>query len=706
MSGTHLFYNGVLLRDCELVEYDQVIEQDESHTDVMYSRVSITVSSRLVSIVPDTDITPIIPANGLHPSTTWLPTDPGGLPPSGSNLDWTLPDRLKRIMQLLEEPRKDFWLAINSTTFRGRPGLDPEAAPSDDFLQQDPYRIVLAATGLSNQDVTDAQESLGAIDNAGLDYIKAFYAGKETKIERRKVIDCNNGPKPSPVKVAGFEGARVARLMFTIEICRPYTQAFDSSSSLPPVRDAARCKGIISHRWSIRESIDDEWKTSIAIEGSLRVSDRRYRPDAMRTMTTQYMIPWAKLESREFFQSKDGLSLSYRYNMKEAGVAPPPLTVKWEGNYRESVANGARTVSTVDCRLIGSVTPPGNMTIREYKLYMFEVLMKLLRSRVNLDGIPANAVAGQFPKTQILRDFTIFESMNKPEIGVSAVIDSAGEKMSDGLYLRLSSLLGTTANLNPAPYDPMWWPIPPAYTWDVAEMSTGEKLSLGSAFDQYFQTPVSEWHGKPRGLAVNYYQQGSRESDAVTDTVYMTGLPTPRIEATATTTGTLSNNLFYWSDTQYSGNSYIQFESENSQTRDEGVMVLPLSKPRPVYSSSSSLGRAGDTVSIIPIHAGVQYRTFKSVATRTGTLPMVPVPKITINLENAVETLVKSEYHLENPKPSSDGKTLNFTIQCRFVYALSQPSSYARLPTDQRLMDGITSDLIAIGSFTDGNRVV
>ncbi len=705
MSGSHLFYNGVLMRDGELLDFDEVVEQDQSKTDLMFWRIRVSFASMLVGLLDG--LTPQLP-NGLHPSTVWLPSDPGGnVDANVGSIDWTLPDRMRTIMERLQEPRKDFWLAINATTWHGRPGSDEEKGPSNTFDGQDPYRTLIAATGLSESQIEEIRQSADGTTSLG--NITAFYQGKTTSIDRATVIDANNGPTPISVKPIRIDGGKAIRLHFTIEIClwvKPKTTSAATPPELPPVRDAGKAKGVISHRWSIKETIDDEWRSNITIEGMLRVSDRRYRADSMRLMTATHLIPYSKLNSREFFEASDGLSLSYRYSMIEDGVAPPPLTVKWDGTYSEKATNGAITTSTVNAKLIGSTTPPNGWTLRQYKVYLYDMLLKLVQHRVNLTGNLANAVPGQSPKTQLTKDFTITESMRRPEIGINVVIQNTGENMIRGMNLRVNNLIGKTnrvlnvnGNLvNEPSHDPRWWPIPPLYTWDVESMSGKEGGKLGSAFDQFFQSPNSEWHGKPRGLAVNHAQVCERPSDndanPVIEAVYIYDVKSdPPALASASDTD-FSRALFYWSDSQFEGNSYIQVEAENVSTRKAGKMMFPLSKPR-----------GNETVSIIPIHAGVQYRVYNAVCSRVGAEPKVPFPRETIYGYDCIETLADTEITTEPPKPSIDGATLTYTIHCRYKYLINAPSTRVRIPTDPRINQPTGSDLAVVADIVDVNRI-
>jgi hypothetical protein len=706
MSGSHLFYNGVLFRDGELLDFDEVVEQDQSKTDLMFWRIRISFASMLVSLLDG--LTPQLPS-GLHPSTVWLPSDPGGnVDANVGSIDWTLPDRLRMVMERLQEPRKDFWLAINAATWHDRPGNDEQKAPANNFDGQDPYRTLIAATGLSESQIEQIkQSSEGAVS---LGNITAFYQGKETTIDRATVIDANNGPTPISVKPVRIDGGKAIRLHFTIEIClwvKPKPVSAAVPVELPPVRDAGKAKGIISHRWSIKETIDDEWRSNITIEGMLRVSDRRYRADSMRLMTATHLIPYARLSGREFFEASDGLSLSYRYSMIEDGVAPPPATVKWDGTYTEKATNGAITTSTVSAKLIGSTTPPNGWTLRQYKVYLYDMLLKLVQHRVNLTGNLANSVPGQQPKTQLTKDFTITESMRRPEIGINVVIQNTGENMIQGMKLRVNNLIGKTNRVLRAgdqlvdepSHDPKWWPIPPLYTWDVDSMSGKFGGVLGSAFDQFFQSPNSDWHGKPRGLAVNHPQAGERASDndtnPVREAIYIYDVKSDPPGLAAVSENDFSRSLFYWSDSQFEGHSYIQVEAENVSSRKTGKMMFPLSKPR-----------GSETVSIIPIHASLQYRVYSAVCSRVGAAPKIPSPKDTIYGPDCIETLADAEITTEPPKPSIDGATVTYTVHCRYKYLINAPSSSVRIPTDPRMNRKTGSDLAVIADIVDATRVI
>lgn len=694
MSGTHVFYNGILMRDCELMEFDQLIEKDKSGTDPKFSRFRITVASTLISLLStDPEATP--PASSQQPIghlSTIAVTHLGGF-------KWVLPDRLELVQQLLQEHRKDFWFAINGTTYK--PQTDTEQAPSDSFANHDSYRVILAATGLDY------------IENDATGKIEGYYTGKDTMIDRKDVVDCDGGPKTSNVRVLKIDGGRACRVQVTIEACR-FLKADIEDTDVPPARDAAKVEGVLSNRWSIREAIDEDWKTSITVEGMLIVSDHRYKPDAMRLMTSTHLIPYAKLTGREFFVSEDGLSLGYRYNMQERGPAPPKLIADWDGTYTEKMDGYAITQSVINLKLKGTVNPPNGWSLRAYKLYMLDVLMKMVQARVRLDANNPNRLPGFNPHDQLVKDFTLMEAMNKPELGVNVVVQHTGDMLHRDFLLRVDNV---GRELPFANYDSRWWPIPPAFSWDVASMNR-DKLTLGSNYDMFYQTPQSEWHGKPRGWAVEF--DVDTRPDDVLDTVYV-GTSDGGVSPLPTLSNITLQNIAFdshnWSDDHMNkGASYISVESENRYSVDRGKMALPLSKPR----TDIYYGGGTQTAVAIQVHAGINTRVFTLNCTRENDWPKVPAPKDVLVSNTPpggsvgplppgapvgpiVETLLHADLIPFKPDWGPDGRTGAYTVQCRFVYLVNRPPQTLRVPRDPRVkpISGPTSG----GIFTSDQEL-
>jgi hypothetical protein len=705
MSGTHLFYNGILLQDCELLEFDQVIEKDKSGTDPMYSRFRITVASNLVSLLSTNPNQP--PPSSItmldeHPSTikTKEVSDIG-------NLLYVIPDRVEEVRRLLGESRKDFWFAINSTTYKPEP--NERKPPASKFDDKDAYRIILAATGMaySGDSVPDPVGNLSG-----------YYSGSDTDIPRKDVIDCNNGPKTSNIRVLKIDGGRLMRVQLTIEVCRVLVSPKPSTGGsigapTRPVVDAAQTTGVISNRWSIRETLDENWKTGITVEGVLVVSDHRYKPYTQRLMTSTHLIPYAKLTSREFFTSEDGLTLRYRYSMVESGEAPPEYVVDWDGTYSEKTDHSGIVLSSFGMKIKGVEKPPNRWTHQQYKAKMLDILMGMVASRITLDANNPNRLPGNNPHTKIIKDLTVIETIGKPELSISVVIQNAADPHFENLKLRLGNIGKSLSADEFAKYDHKWWPMPAAFQWDVAS-ENAERADFGSNYDGFFQEPTSDWHGKPRGWAIGaiFARKGDRpfenspppiadSASTIAETFWATSDRSDPPALNRVAVDAFPFNTNNWSEDHLTkGATFISASSENLYDGHRGKMVLPLSKVR---KSSFPIPDSDplpyyESVVAIQVHAGVNTRRFNFTCTRENDWPKIPAPKdVLVSFPSAsaptgplspgptVEVLLNSKIIPQSPICDKDGKTMVYSVECQFDYVLNKPPETLRVPRDPRV---------------------
>jgi hypothetical protein len=210
MSGTTVFYNGVLLQDCETSDFQQIVEYDkESGKDAMFSRFRITVASNVVSVPTvqfDEEGDPIPVAE--HPSTIKV-----GIfndIEAANNTEHAV-DRLAIARSRLQEPKKDFWLAVHGTS-----NTVPPFEPTTDTTPSSGFRIVLAATGDYAHKPADDNSSKYP------EFIRAYgFNGsfpRQTNARRVEHIDPDDGPKTSSVNVV-MVGGRFMRVAVTFDIC-------------------------------------------------------------------------------------------------------------------------------------------------------------------------------------------------------------------------------------------------------------------------------------------------------------------------------------------------------------------------------------------------------------------------------------------------------------------------------------------------------
>jgi len=677
MSGTHVFYNGVLMRDCDLKEFDQVIEKDDSNTDHLYNRFRFTFASRLVSlhsvnpqVGPPLDLNE--DENNLqrqHLSTIAIPFVDGE----------SVIDRVKYIERQLQEPRKDFWLALNAVTNKSlAENTAGEFTPADNPFANDSYRIVLAATGIHKPE-TEGNESMG--------FVTGPLPGSPTEVERNKVLDVNNGPHPIDVKVQRIHGGRAMEVVFSIEVCRllceegdPY--AGDDPEDVAPVRDASKVKGVISNRWSLTDAMDANWETQHTINGTLRVSDQRYKPMALRLVVTPKLFPYAHLNNQEFAVDKTGLVLQYQFTIKETGYAPPPGVVKWSGSYTEITAiNNSQRIADLEVTVRAAHTGPAGWNRNEA---MLVALHDIARSRIEGLNIlaPFNVGGGNQPEQPlvkaILQKVSITEVLGQPERKLTATVTYVDADMS--MWKLRVNQMGSVMTI--PDYDSRFWPVPRSFQWSD---HTADERDFGSYFEGYYQTPCSEWHGMPRGYehpeAPDKDDIGGREEPEFF-VAYALGDVNPAVGLNHSPAVQGLNHS--WSESQLSDSTYLAWDADDTYRTNQGMLHLPLSKIR-----------QGETAIVIPIHAGIQNRVLTMVATRLKQPPEIPrpAPVLTDSITGLTEKLLSQTLVAQAVELQADGVTQLHGLKIEYVYGLNRPVGSAGMSSDKYRRPSSPKDL-------------
>lgn len=708
MTGTHLFYGGVLLRDCETKNWVQDIIRDESGTDVLYSKVTLSVESTLVSLVETGSSVPS--ASGIN-----APLSTIAVPNTGTE---NIVDRLKEVQWRLQQTRQDFWLAMNGVTSVAATGI-----PQDSANNSYSYRVVLAATGLSTDDLS----LLAASSNASLGKIDGFNDGglgtPELSIDRDKVIDLNNGPKPISVNVQKVFGGRALRVNLTIEVCRcfcaPETLTTGTPPTpVPPVKDATKVTGVLSNRWSLTETMDEQWKTTHAIEGKLQVSDVRYKPHAMRLIVTPKLFPYAKMTSRTFATDRTGLTLAYRFELRETGPAAPVGVADWTGRYEEQSVNGGKNLATIVVKLTGYTAPTvGGLANandpdphKEQKYKLLQIGQRIINARVSYDRA-REALPGQNPATTTITDLLVVEQMDKPTIEMrasflyadKATLNAGGGLLVSGQFgLRLlnmgKSIASDVSDVDPN-YSPKWWRSPDPFPWDIdSETTASEAFGYGTYYDCYFQTCCSEWHSTPRGAI----PPDSVERDAAATQsnsyaanppggfgVFNAGLPSANLLFVPNLTygNETIGDPVQWAETWWADNQasfpYYQASVDTEFPMETGKIQMGLSAPRPMYPSGAT-----QTAVVVQLHAGICQRIVTVVATREGDWPIMPQATAVVTHGDIVEEFLYGKVIPDAPKLMPDGKAFLYSMQVRWVYSMTrlpnQPTDYLVVTKDPR----------------------
>lgn len=616
--GTSLLYNGVLMRDCELLDFDQRIIYDESNTDVVYSKFSIRVASTLIGLVQYAGTFKPTPAdfNREHPSTVWILDDMS---------DQNMPSRLVEIQTRMQEDRKDFALSFGSNVFED--GRDPPNT----------YNSVLLASG----EISDTQHDIFTYTN-----VTSGPPGP-----RSDYLDVNNGPKPLECKIQHLFGGRSVRLEFAIEVC--VCKCSGDGKAEPPessLEAIGKNFAVLNNRWSLSESKDDDWKTTRTIAGTLRVRDQRYWAHAMRYLVVPPLLNGYKRVSQEFANDKTGLTLTYSIKDREENAAPPPGCIEWSGQYTITQGEG-QAMFIHDCSV--SVTgPPG-----ADKSILLGSAINVVLKKTGWDGARLARPQGLAPREAILIDTMISENIREPIVDLRIVLRMLpleADNEAFNLVADVYNFIGKPLALEG--YNQKIWPVPQLF----------DSSSPAGIFSCYLQSPCSGWHSIPKehdevvavkaGVGSNYNQvtdgpgaddrQGTNWRSYRYDVVFPDTPPRPK-------------NI---SQEHYRA-PFTHIEIDDGYDTNNGFIGLPLSASRvvdartgqiaPPSSGSSSRPTYSQTAAIIRLHQPITTYTIKLVATRENDWPKIPDPGEMFYLGAGPGTRVEVIPPTNPPSPAS-----------------------------------------------------
>lgn len=641
MSGTHVFYNGVELRDCDTKAFDQKVTLDESK-NLLTSEFRIHVESTVFGLYYNDHPQDLY----AHPSTVVT---------TNTSTDLTATDRMHTIQKRLSQPRKDFWYATHGGRREDR--------------DENIYQILVAATGdkIGTDEAPEYFKDCRGVD-IQIRYQDGYHisGGNSGKLPRKDLIDVENGPIPESVRITQVFGGRAFRISFEIKVMRhlclnqeaTYIKPDDIGEDDNPQPN----EFIISNTWSTEETCDEAFRRSKVVEGTLRVRDKRYWAQGFRSLCLPGLLPGYRRMSQRFASDPTNLILKYRIEDKQAEAAPPWPCVDWVMTHTDVARNNYGMITRqFVIKLIGMP--------KATKANLIGLAINILNSRLPNAVKPAGAEDADFLELGAVPFFregmVITQSSDKPEVELLCDVrmHAAGYGAFEGAVEASSQPLSIDG------YNPDSWPAPRPYDAD----------SPAGIFACYLQSPCNQWHGIPESqqLTLTNYDTDNYHP------VEVTRKESPVGELVPPKYWDESDYEYYESETPIPLTSnpyridhiaypYTHVEIDSRYENSHGQMVMPYSSPRNIGTESEP---KTISLAVIPIHAGVQTRTISCVATRHGRPPEIPEPAEQLIDPNGIaETLIgKSEIVLDAPQSSSDQTHRVFSIQSKFTYALARP---------------------------------
>lgn len=328
---TTLEYNGIQLRDCQTLKFEESPVNDSSGMNLSHLKVTVRVLGYFHA-----QLTP--PVWGTFPQVTSTPS--ASLPNQSSSVVY------QYLHTYLLERRKR--LRYMFTTQTGAdPGMGFGGAPgfaADTVYDVSPAPVDLLAYGGANE-------------------------------EMETIYDVAGGPEPLGLSVSEITGNNIWRVEFeTTFSVRPRCNvvsgnnaALDPDGNLSDLigleiketdydHSVHRALGVLSNRWSSVDSIDANQYLTRTIVGQVELANPSWNPHDYRYLTLPPLHPGMRRERMNFTASADNLKLAYEIVDQEVTASAPGNASSFSLDHTESTNPWAPQIAkfSTRCNVTGS----------------------------------------------------------------------------------------------------------------------------------------------------------------------------------------------------------------------------------------------------------------------------------------------------------------------------------------------------------------
>jgi hypothetical protein len=176
--------------------------------------------------------------------------------------------------------------------------------------------------------------------------------------------DVHGGPFPTEVNVTHVANNHVWKVEFTVEFatipkCYEYSYVVDGESVNPnnPLEsqvidpnnvtfsNVQRQFGVLGHRWSCVDKINENGYTSRSYTGSLTLANPNWSPNDFRAITIPPIVPGMMRKSIDYVASEDNLTLRYTVSDEEVTITAPAPARTIKITHNEADYDGGAKVS-------------------------------------------------------------------------------------------------------------------------------------------------------------------------------------------------------------------------------------------------------------------------------------------------------------------------------------------------------------------------
>jgi hypothetical protein len=692
---TTLEYNGIQLRDCQTLKFEEIPVNDSSGMNLSHLKVTIRVLGYFHA-----QNTPAV--WGTFPQVTSTPS--ASLPVQSSSVVY------QYLHSYLLERRKRLRYMFTKQT-GADPGMGFGGAPA--FAADTVY------------DVSPAPVDLLA------------YGGANEEMET--IYDVAGGPEPLGLSVSEITGNNIWRVEFEITFSvRPRCNvvagnnvALDPDGNLSDLvglevketdydHSVHRALGVLSNRWSSVDSVDENLYLTRTIVGQVELSNPSWNPHDYRYLTLPPLHPGMRRERMNFTASNDNLKLMYEIVDQEITASAPGNATSFSLDHTESTDLWAPSVAFFSTRCVvkGSRDSSRSTLIRT----AIEVIdSKTLLTALNVNGnfvvkITGFEISDHQGTDQNNNVSVMISGQRLLEVADNPVV--AGKQAMSVLgYISARSVVasGITGTLlqhynnqrskgnrdiflagskigeeEPSPEGPI--PALSALAAALQERCT-ENLGMGPAMVANLEDDAQDGRAARVDALVNDISGGNAD-DYATTSLWASGILVQ-----------IADNPTYNADLRWSSDHrtaiYSHYEVTSRYETDSLLFGMPAAD---TTSSFADTNPSYPNTVMVALGLPQTRRIVRITAQRFGAMPKLPsAPKVIeektpgTNTVEAVAVLESKRPIYMNPIPASDGSGMRIYsagMEFTYVYTVEPPTHRLGIPewsADAGLTDDTTT---------------
>lgn len=397
-------------------------------------------------------------------------------------------------------------------------------------------------------------------------------------------IDVTNGPWPEDLRIVGVAGDTL-RVQFTI-----------SCSHISCCGNGATLPQVLSNKWSISETLDENLVLTRTVSGRLIVSSIEFNPQSFRSLVIPKREQFFRIAGISFTTAPSGMEMDYSITYRRTHAAAPAPAVDWDASHTATVVRGGIAESHVHISLMGDPSVD--------RRQLLGAAWAVAEAR--LGDLSSTSRGGK----KIIENVTVSDRFSAASVELDVTVKHAAT--AEQTAAQLGAVFGR--HLQMTGYDPGATPSPKTYGPNT----------LAGAFQMYLQDPCEgPFSGGSSGGGiggVSYTPPRSSTNGQFYDDQYAIPLITiyeDKLQPYKSNASKEQEEATY---------NYYKIETDYEITGEK--VALPVAEHQSTGDAPATASDAGpQDIKIILLSKGICYRTVKISAERIGQPPQLPGPQ-------------------------------------------------------------------------------